>query len=120
MLIPAHRLRRRKDFRHAYQRGKSLKSTNFILYYTPNITGAYRVGFSVSKKIGKAVVRNRVKRKLREAARLNPESFTAGWDYIFIARHSAITAEVKDLENQIIQATSKLSLNPRQKKKPKR
>ncbi|MDD2568765.1 MAG: ribonuclease P protein component [Clostridia bacterium] len=117
MLISAHRLRKRKDFRRAYQRGKAVKSTNFIIYYAPNKIGAYRVGFSVSKKIGKAVIRNRVKRKLREAVRLNPQCFTAGWDYILIARHSAIAAEVKNLGEQIVNVSAGLGLSPRKASK---
>ena len=113
MLVSAHRLRKRKDFRRAYQRGKSVKCASFVLYYAPNRTGTYRVGFSVSKKIGKAVVRNRVKRKLREAARLNPHLFTAGWDYIFIARHAAIHAEVKQMGAKMATISAGLHLSPR-------
>ena len=117
MLVSAHRLRKRKDFRRAYQRGKAVKCANFVLYYAPNRMGTYRVGFSVSKKIGKAVIRNRVKRKLREAARLNPQCFVAGWDYIFIARHAAILAEVKNLGGQMVHLCAGLSLNPRKASK---
>ena len=63
MLSAGLRLKDRNDFRRIYQRGKSVANPLFILYYRPNRQLGYRVGFSVSKKVGKAVVRNRVKRR---------------------------------------------------------
>lgn len=57
---------------------------------TPNGLVTARVGFTVTKKIGKAVLRNRIRRRLREAARrVFPELATPGFDYVFIARPAA-------------------------------
>ena len=57
-----------------------------VLYCRPNHTGKNRVGITVSKKLGKAVIRNRVRRRLREVYRLNEGLFTPGYDIVIVAR----------------------------------
>ena len=66
-----------------------------------------RFGFSVSKRVGKATVRNRVRRRLREAVRLDRTAIAPGWDVVFIARpaiaaatYAEIAATVRDLLRQ--------------------
>lgn len=58
-----------------------------MLYALPNEMEHSRFGFSASRRIGKAVRRNRIKRLIREAIRLNLKDVAGGWDVIFIARH---------------------------------
>jgi ribonuclease P protein component len=65
----------------------------------PNGLEQSRFGFSVSKKVGKAVVRNRIKRLLREIVRLTPVE--PGWDIVFIARKAASTADYYQLNNAV-------------------
>ncbi len=120
MLKKNYRLRKRLDFRRAYQRGKTTKNRNFVIYYAPNKLGEHRIGFSVSKKIGKAVVRNRVKRKFREACREELGSFVKGYDYILIVRQPAIHESVSHLRRQIHGKLKELDLQPRQKKQQKK
>ena len=64
----------------------------FVLYARKNRTDTNRVGITVSKKLGHAVVRNRVRRRLREVYRLNEEKFLPGWDIVVVARSRAVEA----------------------------
>jgi ribonuclease P protein component len=101
MLPKAHRLKERKDFRRVYQRGKSRAYPCFVLYRRLSGFPLHRVGFSVSKKQGNAVTRNRLKRRFREICRLMPEAFSRGFDYIFIIRDAAKTASFEQLQKQL-------------------
>lgn len=113
MLKKTYRLKRRQDFRRVYQRGKSTANRAFVLCWRPNRSGVPRVGFSVSKKIGKAVERNRVRRKLREACRLEFGFFVPGYDYVLIARHGAKAATVESLRHKITGTLRQIALPPR-------
>jgi len=104
MLNKKYRLRRRKDFRRTYKQGLSAKNSSFIVYWRANGLETYRVGFSVSKKIGGAVQRNRVKRRLREACRLELSHFLKGYDYIFIARAYSKNMPMPELKRQMVWA----------------
>ena len=68
-----------------------------VLYARRNRTGTNRVGITVSKKLGKAHIRNRVRRRLREVYRLNEEKFQPGWDIVVVARTKAIDAPFDQL-----------------------
>ena len=70
---------------------------HLVLYARKNHTGKNRVGITVSKKLGHAVVRNRVRRRLREVYRLNEEKFSSGWDIVVVARTKAIDAPFDQL-----------------------
>jgi ribonuclease P protein component len=76
-LRPEDRLRHRKDFLRVYRVGKRIGGGCFLLYYTPGETDHHRLGLTVSKKVGSAVFRNRVKRRMRETFRLNREALGA-------------------------------------------
>ena len=113
MLKQANRLRRRQDFRRIYQRGKALKCHAFVLYFRPAAKGAVRIGFSVSKKLGKAVERNRVRRKLREAVRLGLAALPSGYDYVLIARLGAKDETVESFRRQINKLLKGAGISPR-------
>ena len=68
-----------------------------VLYARKNRTEGNRVGVTVSKKLGKAHIRNRVRRRIREVYRLNEELFQPGWDIVVVARTKAIDADFQDL-----------------------
>ena len=68
-----------------------------VLYARRNRTGGNRIGITVGKKLGHAVVRNRVRRRIREVYRLNEEKFLPGWDIVVVARTRAITADFSAL-----------------------
>ena len=60
-------LRRNKEFRYVYKRGRSVSDKNLLLIYVITKTPHLKVGFSVSKKVGNSVMRNRLKRRMKEA-----------------------------------------------------
>lgn len=69
-----------------------------VLYARRNRTGSNRVGITASKKLGHAVVRNRVRRRLREIYRLNEDKFLPGYDIVVVARSRAVDAPFAALE----------------------
>ncbi len=92
MVSKRSRLSRSSDFQRIYRQGSSTASRFLVLYYfkRPVTAGeeSPRLGLSVSKKLGGAVVRNRIKRLLREAFRATQEQLVEGYDYVLIARPS--------------------------------
>lgn len=80
------RLTRRGEFVAAAKRGRKAGRPGLVLQALPQPGGGLRCGFTATKKIGNAVVRNRCKRRLREAARLLLADGPPGWDLVLIAR----------------------------------
>ncbi len=88
-----HRLTRNVDFRRVRQQGASFSNRLLVLCALPGESDAIRFGFSASRRVGKATVRNRVKRLLREAARQYLPVIAPGWDLVLIARSAAPGAD---------------------------
>ena len=82
-----------------YKSGKAGVDNLIVMKALPNEFEFSRYGFSVAKDVGKAVVRNRVRRLLREVVRMT--SVKPGWDIVFIARPSAVTADYHELKRSI-------------------
>jgi len=82
-----------------YSKGSSWVSNLVVMKALPNGLTLSRCGLSVSKRVGKAVTRNRVKRLLREILRIMP--LKAGWDIIFIVRPAAATADYAGLRRSV-------------------
>ena len=81
-----------------------------VLYAKPNRTATNRVGITASKKLGHAVVRNRVRRRLREVYRLNSPALRQGYDLILVARGRTISAPWKELNDTFMKLCRKLDL----------
>ena len=81
-----------------------------VLYARRNRTATNRVGVTVGKKLGHAVVRNRVRRRLREVYRLNEDKFTPGWDIVVVARSRCIQADFGKLTNAYLSLAEKAGI----------
>jgi ribonuclease P protein component len=98
---------------HIFQRlyhTRGVANSFVVLYARKNGTNTNRVGITVSKKLGHAVVRNRVRRRLRDVYRLNEDKFQPGWDIVVVARSKAVTAEFARLTAAYLQLADKLGI----------
>lgn len=97
-------------FRRLYHKGRSAANGYLVFYCRRNGTDQNRIGLTVSSKLGHAVVRNRVRRRLREIYRLHEASFQPGWDIVVVARSRAISASYQSLERAYLSLAKKLGL----------
>ena len=81
-----------------------------VLYARKNRTNSNRVGITVSKKLGKANVRNRIRRRLREVYRLNEDRFLPGWDIVVVARTKALHVSFADLTKGYLSLAEKAGI----------
>jgi ribonuclease P protein component len=101
MLPKRHRLRRSRDFARVRRYGRSAGGSIVALYALPSRNPEIRVGFSVSKSVGNAVVRNRVKRLMRESTRRHLPMLPSGLDLVFIARPAAASVQFTEMDATI-------------------
>ena len=87
------------DFKKAYDKGKSFGNRNLILYVRKNNLDYSRMGITISKKTGKAVIRNKIKRQMKEIYRNYESNIKEGYDLIFIVRRNVPDISFKDLES---------------------
>lgn len=92
------RVQRNDRFQEIRSKGKSLSSDLLVLCALPNGLPYSRFGFSVSSRIGGAVERNRIKRRLREIMRLRAAEIKPGWDIVVIARRPIRSARYGTLD----------------------
>ena len=95
-----HRLTSSKQFSQIHREGLSIANRLLVVRVLSNGLDHSRFGFLVSKRIGNAVVRNRVKRRLREAVRLS--LVKPGWDAVFIARRDISRADFQELKQATV------------------
>lgn len=92
-------LTRKVQFELVYNEGRTWTGREIVVKALSNGLDLSRYGFTVSRRVGKAVVRNRVKRRLREIIRQIP--LQSGWDIIFIARAPAARTDYEDLSKSV-------------------
>jgi len=105
------RLRNRADFSRVYRHGRSFANHQFVVYwFRKKEVEQFRVGISVSKKVGNAVVRNRMRRMVKEIVRHHDAELIEHIDLVFIVRKGAITMPYKDMERSVLHVLRKASL----------
>ena len=111
MLPQLNRIKKKKDFETIFKNSKSFKNNLFILKIAKNNLGLNRFGFVVSKKIsGKAVVRNKTRRRMAEAIKINMESIKGGADLVLIALAGIEKKEFSEVKDAINNALVKTGL----------
>lgn len=98
------------EFRRLYAKGKSAAAPTLALYCRKNRYGYTRLGLTVGVKLGHAVVRNRVRRRLKEAYRTNESRFLPGYDIVVVGRTRAVHASYREIERHLLQTADKLGL----------
>ena len=103
-------LKENYEFRRLYQRGKSAAGGTMVLYCRKNKLDHNRLGLTASTKLGHAVVRNRVRRRLREIYRLNAHKLSSGYDIVIVARTRCVGGDYWKMEKAFLSACEKLGL----------
>lgn len=104
------RIKQNYEFRRLYRRGKSAATPFLVLYALKNRRNMNRIGLTVSPKLGGAVVRNRIKRLLREAYRLHEQQIKTGYDFVLVARQRMTWATCAQTEQELLRAVRQLNL----------
>ena len=101
------RLQKRAEYLAVYRAGEKVHTPYFVLYALRNGLGHHRLGVTVSKKIGKAVTRSRVKRRLREIFRTHDHFLSPSFDLVLNARRTAGLAAYAELREHFAKAVSR-------------
>jgi ribonuclease P protein component len=105
------RLRKREDFNVVYRYGRSFANSQFVVYWRKRSQlGSFRMGVSASSKLGGAVVRNRLRRMVKEIVRLNASKLLEDTDLILIVRKPALSLPYKEMEGSILHVLRKAGL----------
>ncbi|WP_168123259.1 ribonuclease P protein component [Paenibacillus sp. HB172176] len=105
------RLRNREDFSRIYRKGKSFANGQFVVYWSKQrIAEPFRLGVSASKKIGNAVVRNRMRRMVKEIVRHQEHRIVPHTDFILIVRKPATAMKMKEMEKSVHHVLKKAGL----------
>jgi ribonuclease P protein component len=104
----SQRLHDPSDFQRVYAAQKSVKAPNVIVCFCPNGLPIPRLGVSVGKKFGNAVVRNRIKRVFRAAFRQSQHLLPPGFDYVLIPRHGVPEYRARDVLESLSGAASRI------------
>lgn len=97
-----YRLRKNIEFKKVYSHGRNYWNRNLVLYIKRNGLEETRVGYTITKKIGNSVVRNKIRRRMKEIYRLNFPNIKEGYDLIFICKRNVVGLSYKELESSMI------------------
>ncbi|MDR2357035.1 MAG: ribonuclease P protein component [Oscillospiraceae bacterium] len=104
-------LKKNHEFRRLYSRGKNAASRFMVVYCRRNGRAESRVGITVSGKLGGAVRRNRMRRRLKETYRLCERALSPGYDIVIVARQGCFDAAFGDLTRDFMKLTRRLGIS---------
>lgn len=97
-------------FRRMYAKGKSVAMPCCVVYARRNGQAGNRLGITASGKLGNAVKRNKVRRRLREIYRTNEQAFASGYDIVLVARQRSMFVRYSRLEREVLEGAKKLGV----------
>lgn len=103
-------LKKNFEFKRLYTRGESKVSPFLAVYVKRNRLGYNRLGVTVGSKVGKAVRRNLVRRRIKEAYRIHQNEVASGYDIVVVARVRAASTPYTQLESSLLQLLDKLGI----------
>lgn len=105
---PQHRIARSSDFRAIYAAGRRVDSARFVLFGRKNSLEYHRIGLTVSRKVGRAVVRNRIKRLFREVFRKSSAEIPCHFDFVVNAKRKCADGSYVVLREEFLSAARKI------------
>ena len=102
------RLHKRKDFLQIYSQGKRIYTATLVTYFLHNKLDQHRLGVTVSRKIGKAATRNRIKRRIRELFRTSKSLGTPCFDIVVNVRKAAARVPYTTLQDDYLKALGRI------------
>lgn len=105
----ANRIKKRKEFNYIFKNGEIFSSKYVNLLTTSSWLRMYKVGFSSGKKVGNAVTRNKIKRRIKEAVYLNRDLLKPKTNYIFVAKANSSEASFEDIKNCVVSVIAKFN-----------
>jgi ribonuclease P protein component len=112
-----YRIKKNEEFQEVFQRGTSMANRQFVIYILDRPEQPYfRIGLSVSKKLGKAVVRNRIKRYIRQCFLEMKEEIMPGKDYVVIARLPVAEMDFFEVKKSLIHVLRKAGVLKKREK----
>lgn len=106
----SERLRKNREFAAVFERGRSFPGKKVVVYLLENSLPFNRVGVAVSRKLGGAVVRNRLKRVVKEAYRANEAGLRKGLDLVLVPRSRAKTASFQEVKAELFEVFSECGI----------
>ncbi|MCK9443759.1 MAG: ribonuclease P protein component [Tissierellaceae bacterium] len=97
-----NRLRSNMEFKKVYSGGKNYWNKYLIIYVRKNNLNYTRIGYSISKKVGNSVVRNKIRRRMKEIYRLKLNNIKEGYDIIIIPKRNAVNISYLELESAML------------------
>lgn len=111
MLPKNYRLKKKKDFKEVVEKGKGLKKDFLILKFIKNDLKTTRIGFAVGQKVSKkATLRNKIKRRLREAVNLLSAKIKSGYDLVFFAKKGSEEKSFSEIKEKVGEILTKAKL----------
>ena len=107
MLEKQYRLKKNKEYNYIYRKGESVYSKTLTVYFVKTKIKPFKVGFSISSKIGNSVIRHKVKRKLTHLFREFITQVDPNYNYVFVARSGIENMTYDSLRNEMKKVLTK-------------